>query len=384
MTANGEHPYEALSAWLDGESPPAEREQVDEHLRGCGSCRDLLEEMRRVSRAVAEEPVPPVSLGLEGRIRQRLDPAPVREAGVPPARWYLYRLPLAAAAVLAGALALWVAWTDFPGITEPGPITELTLHAPAPEADRRSGPPEPAVAPGGKDEVERLPAKVEAKQKKRQAIPAVREPEEPAPQRPEPPTAREGASEDAEVDRVAGPADGPESGIQARKGRVLKPESRGPGAPAARVQSMRSVAVLEREETGRSLVLAADRYRITLAETGALLLVSEDYQCAVALSGPSEGFSVKEIFAAVQVLAGGEPAAAEPGHENALPLLSLTLSDPGGATRVPAGTGGPGEELATRLLNLVFRDSRRILEERCGPLPPYLGPGATGPDSPAP
>jgi hypothetical protein len=212
MTANGEHPYEALSAWLDGESPPAEREQVDEHLRGCGSCRDLLEEMRRVSRAVAEEPVPPVPLGLEGRIRQRLDPAPVREAGVPPARWYLYRLPLAAAAVLVGALALWVAWTDFPGITEPGPITELTLHAPAPEADRRSGPPEPAVAPGGKDEVERLPAKVEAKQKKRQAIPAVREPEEPAPQRPEPPTAREGASEDAEVDRVAGPADGPESG----------------------------------------------------------------------------------------------------------------------------------------------------------------------------
>lgn len=49
-----------LSAFMDGELPPAERDEVEDHLAECGGCRRVLEELRAVaSRAVALGPVEP-------------------------------------------------------------------------------------------------------------------------------------------------------------------------------------------------------------------------------------------------------------------------------------------------------------------------------------
>ena len=50
-----------LSAQLDGEDDPADRERVDEHLAGCAGCREWLDQAATVNRltrtsVVAEVP----------------------------------------------------------------------------------------------------------------------------------------------------------------------------------------------------------------------------------------------------------------------------------------------------------------------------------------
>lgn len=93
-----------LHAYLDGELTPVERERLDAHLAGCGSCRARLEE----ERALVER---------AGRLLGLAAPPP-SEAAMPPfhalrrrgGRGILgrYRLPLAWAATIA--LALGMGW----------------------------------------------------------------------------------------------------------------------------------------------------------------------------------------------------------------------------------------------------------------------------------
>ncbi len=47
---------EMAAAWLDGEVPPEQREQVREHLADCDECARLLEDLSAVDRAVKEQP----------------------------------------------------------------------------------------------------------------------------------------------------------------------------------------------------------------------------------------------------------------------------------------------------------------------------------------
>ena len=55
------HPQsERWSGYLDGELPPAEARELDNHLEVCGECRRLLDELRSVvTRAGALEDRPP-------------------------------------------------------------------------------------------------------------------------------------------------------------------------------------------------------------------------------------------------------------------------------------------------------------------------------------
>ena len=113
----GEHPLEILSASLDGELSAGESARLRSHLAGCEGCSRMLEELRAVDRALAAEEAEPVPAHLEGRIRSRIRGADGgRLFAFPLRRW---RLPAAAAAGLAGLLALWVAFTGFEG---PGPV----------------------------------------------------------------------------------------------------------------------------------------------------------------------------------------------------------------------------------------------------------------------
>lgn len=102
------HPEEALSAYLDGELEPAERTAIEEHLRSCVACAGLLEDLRRLDAAAAEELPPPVPADLAGRISKRL--APQRVVEMPRRRWTLKQwvgpIPLAAAATLAAVAVL--------------------------------------------------------------------------------------------------------------------------------------------------------------------------------------------------------------------------------------------------------------------------------------
>ncbi len=64
-----------LSDYLDGELPAAEREQVDDHLRGCDACArfggELAATVRELRRHLLAEQSGPT--GLRQRLRQALD-----------------------------------------------------------------------------------------------------------------------------------------------------------------------------------------------------------------------------------------------------------------------------------------------------------------------
>ena len=65
-----------ISAALDDEITPSEREQLNEHLDLCADCRALAADFGLISAALAQEE--PIPAGLTGRMEQKLDGA-VRE-----------------------------------------------------------------------------------------------------------------------------------------------------------------------------------------------------------------------------------------------------------------------------------------------------------------
>jgi anti-sigma factor RsiW len=118
------HEHERLSAYLDGELPAGEREEVAQHLAACAECAARLAEFAAVGDAAATLAAGAPSgyfEALPGRVRARLEP---RAA---------HRLPVWGWAV-AAALLLAV-------------VTPLTLRRlPAPESTS-AGRPAPAAAP---------------------------------------------------------------------------------------------------------------------------------------------------------------------------------------------------------------------------------------------
>jgi predicted anti-sigma-YlaC factor YlaD len=74
---------EKLSAQLDGEDDPADRELVDEHLGGCAACREWLDQAAAVNRLTRMSAVPIPDLG--DRILAGLDVTIERKRRVSPA-----------------------------------------------------------------------------------------------------------------------------------------------------------------------------------------------------------------------------------------------------------------------------------------------------------
>lgn len=122
----GSHPHELISAYLDGAVSESERRFVEAHLDACEACRNLLEDLRVLARAVPEVATPTVPDGLAEKIGARVDAAaPRRRARI------RFAVPLAAAATLAA-----VALITTIQMHDRGP-----QHPPAPAADRLDIPP---------------------------------------------------------------------------------------------------------------------------------------------------------------------------------------------------------------------------------------------------
>jgi putative zinc finger protein len=97
------HVTQWLSAYLDGETAPAERARVEEHLRECPDCEGRLEQLAAVDAAARELPVEPPAGYLDSfssRVRQRI------EASRRPFRLPVWALPLAAGLIIAVAAPL--------------------------------------------------------------------------------------------------------------------------------------------------------------------------------------------------------------------------------------------------------------------------------------
>jgi hypothetical protein len=102
----GGHPLEQLSAYLDDELPVEDRAPIDRHLALCPDCREHLEALRRMSGAIAGEPVPPLPGDLEDKVLRRIDAAtvvPLRRRG------FVIPASIAATVAAVGLVAV-VAW----------------------------------------------------------------------------------------------------------------------------------------------------------------------------------------------------------------------------------------------------------------------------------
>ncbi|HEV8336147.1 MAG TPA: zf-HC2 domain-containing protein [Candidatus Polarisedimenticolia bacterium] len=103
------HPTEAISAYLDGAADPEERVRVEEHLRDCVLCRDLVDDFRALSTSVASEEPPPMPSYLATQIRYRIEQAAKRSQR-DRLRTPFWRSPFAlAAAGVAVATLVWLA-----------------------------------------------------------------------------------------------------------------------------------------------------------------------------------------------------------------------------------------------------------------------------------
>jgi len=71
------HPRDGLSAYLDDQLGVEERAAMDRHLANCEDCREELEALWLLAKAVGKEEAPPVPAELAGRIGRSLDAATV-------------------------------------------------------------------------------------------------------------------------------------------------------------------------------------------------------------------------------------------------------------------------------------------------------------------
>jgi Putative zinc-finger len=121
-----EHPGELLSAYLDGELSPAERDQVDTHLASCPACRADLDEERDVRAAVRGLPPVDPPFGFYERI---LRDGPT-DTAQPKKRRIRFGMANLAATAAAWVLVLGVAnLSSGSGSVNPSPNDYVAAHA---------------------------------------------------------------------------------------------------------------------------------------------------------------------------------------------------------------------------------------------------------------
>jgi anti-sigma factor RsiW len=121
-----EHPGELLSAYLDGELTPAERDQVDAHLESCPACRADLDEERDVRSAVRGLPAVDPPFGFYERILRDGPADPTQ----PKKRRFRFGLANLAATAAAWVLVLGVAnLSSGSGSVNPSPNDYVAAHA---------------------------------------------------------------------------------------------------------------------------------------------------------------------------------------------------------------------------------------------------------------
>ncbi|MGH7563861.1 MAG: anti-sigma factor family protein [Gemmatimonadota bacterium] len=116
-----EHVIERLSAWIDGDLDPAERERVERHLAGCAECAGVLAGLQRVvasARALEDrEPAEDLWPGIAERLAARTRAViPIDLARPRGRRSFSFTVPqLVAAAIALIVVSAGVVWWANPG-----------------------------------------------------------------------------------------------------------------------------------------------------------------------------------------------------------------------------------------------------------------------------
>lgn len=159
------HPRDLLSAYVDDELGYDERATIDRHLAECDECRREIGALRLLTRAIADENVPPVPVDLAARIGKRLDDATIVRS-----RSWRFVVPATIAATLAAiGILVTVQWREgrlpAPTPREPEPKSRAQDEAkpvdvPPPPAAAQPPPvaPQPQVSPPREKEADRRDA----------------------------------------------------------------------------------------------------------------------------------------------------------------------------------------------------------------------------------
>jgi hypothetical protein len=110
-----------LADLVEGSTPPAHREAIDQHLATCEACRRLVADLRRIVQTAGTLDRLPLPPGSWSRLAARLEKEPGFGSLDRPARLSWRWLAVAAVLVAAVGLAVWSVVS--PGRV-PGPVTE--------------------------------------------------------------------------------------------------------------------------------------------------------------------------------------------------------------------------------------------------------------------
>jgi negative regulator of sigma E activity len=164
MTGERDRLIEQLSAYLDEELAPDERAEIEARLERDADARRLLEELRLLSRTLAEETPPELPAGLVSRIGERLPPRERNEAA---GRVPIWRRPawIAGAATAAACVVAAVVVHNLPPDERllPSPPAEAFVQdapgsaegAPPAEPDRTPAPEKEAATEAPPKQVDR-------------------------------------------------------------------------------------------------------------------------------------------------------------------------------------------------------------------------------------
>lgn len=164
------HPDELLSLYVDGELEGQERHEVEDHLRECAECRDVVEDLEEVVARMEDLPgrEPPRNywpdiaraVGTEGAASQRPSSGENENGPVIPLfqKEWRFRLPrLAAAAALVAALGAGVTWSIIrSGAGDSGRVRVAATDSPAATSSGESSSVRFAALGAGTESVDRL------------------------------------------------------------------------------------------------------------------------------------------------------------------------------------------------------------------------------------
>ncbi len=412
------HPVEALSALIDGELDGDERRALEAHLAACAGCHDLADDLKTLDRAVADEAVPATPPDLARRIAaalpERASAAPPLPA-VAPRSWFRAPMPLAAAASLAVATLLWLAWPGGRPAPEP-PADAVTQATSAPASSAPATPSSPAGAadaprgnPGPEAPAETPAAPMKADDKdagsgsattprreKRSQAPAAQDEAFRAQRKESTPVSQDvrgdadfpdGVAKNAPAEPPATPPGGGVSGRPAeakdKQALALQRQERTPEADSLSVmgrnyQEVLTLAPGVSDAQGRPSLpaLRAEPYAVRLLPGDAMRVESGAYACTVELS-PEDMRLLLGQYAAVRpnaqapasgvdkVAAAPPPAATRPAAAGEVHGIAANPA----VTEAKVLTIEATPEGRALILLLVRERYRAALEERCGPLP---------------
>jgi len=429
------HPHELLSAFSDQVSTPEEAARLQDHLKDCAECRQLLHDLTALATAIGEEAVPPPPPQLAERIRQKIEAGSSSRTTPSPASFWRSPFPPALAATLLMATTLFLIWRREQVVPTriQVPSTPVAKSETAPGVAEPLAPPPP---PAEKSDIARN--EVQDRELKSQgsisdttqrstdeegSAKTAADAAAPRAFAPAPTPARQDASLDGHETAEPSAAPGSESqsrdyldvitasgltGEDYKKAMAKKAPAEVPKAkdnhPSASALSdgaspgaLKESAPVVSAEEARSLAYEGPGFSATFSEDGLVTLIARGYACSVTVP-PSQAApdgararSIDDLASLFRTASSREFLAAGSTPEDAPTAMAAPAVPATSSLELRNAQGDPihsvpfneplSQEspqvlrtLSQGIHSLIFQRYRKELESRCGPLPATLLP----------